>query len=275
MNYKIKNPKLVFTILFALLLLLFILVYHFIIYDYFAGKSFTKDLNSITSNNKNTVFKVNKILLYNSASPNNQDKEQAIEKVNLSQFSDIGIYLDNTSYIFDLTDENTIKSMYIDNISITPATSNSDSDCFLSYKNPNNFGKLSDLYEYKNQQIHFNIISDNKTNSKTNYSKPTFYNDCSNPITLGFINQDCVENYTPDNFQNTLSFDGKCLFETDTDISSLNYKLSFTIYILNNLNQKFSCNVKLNIDLTKPENKLKNDGYTYSTYSVDYPFFSL
>ena len=273
MNYKIKNPKLVFAILFALLLLICILVYHFIIYDYFVGKNFTKDLNSITSNNENTIFKVNKIFLYNSASPNNQNDGKAIENVNISQFSDIGIFIDNTSYIFDLTAENTIKNMYIDNISITPK--NDEFDCFLSYKDPANFGKLSDIYSYKNKKIDFTIINNNQDNSNSDYSKPTFYGDCSNPVTLGFVNKNCVTKYTPSEFLNTLSFNGKCLSESNTDVSSLNYKLSFTIFIINNLNQRFSCNVQLDFNLTEPENKLIDDGYTYSAYSVDYPFFSL
>ena len=62
-----------------------------------------------------------------------------MEDLNICQYTDIAIYIDNTSSISDLTTQNTVKELWIDNIKITP---NSDlGSQVLNYKNLNNFGK--------------------------------------------------------------------------------------------------------------------------------------
>ena len=43
--------------------------------------------------------------------------------------------------------------------------------------------------------VNFNIINTNSENENTDYSNPTFYTDCSNPISLGYLNKDIVTNY--------------------------------------------------------------------------------
>ena len=63
--------------------------------------------------------------------------DQSLQDVSICQYSDLSIYIDNSESSTDLTDENTVKELYIDNIVIT-----SQSDIgtkILNYKNPLNF----------------------------------------------------------------------------------------------------------------------------------------
>lgn len=106
------------------------------------------------------------------------------------QYSDIAIYLDNTSTVYDMTSENTVKELYIDNVKIT--TGSDKGYQYINYKNALDFAKYKEIAEPESEKIEYNIITNNNQNDNTDYSKPTFYSDCSNPITLEYMNQDII-----------------------------------------------------------------------------------
>ena len=193
--------------------------------------------------------------------------------MSISQYSDISIFIDNTSYITDLTNENTVKELYIDNISIQ---SNSDKGTkILNYKNPLNFGKYKEIESSKNDRIDFNIINTNSENENHDYSAPTFYTDCSNPITLGYLNKDLLTNYSAADGSNTVSFNGKVLKEAEVDLNDINYTLKFKIHIVNNLNEKFVYDMSLDVNLDDDNGGIYN-GYVYrgkTTSGKEYRFF--
>lgn len=268
-KFKIKNVKLAFVILIILAIILLLIYYHFIFAEAFARNNFANQMTEIAEENESPIFSVQRILLYNSANAVDNSENQSLSDVAISQFTDISIYLDNSQTVSELTDENTVKELYIDNISMTTKSENGTK--ILSYKNPLNFGKYQDLENPENGRIDFNIVNTNDENQNQNYDEPTFYTDCSNPISLGYLNKDLLTNYSVSSDSSSVSFNGKVLQEANVNLEDINCTLNFTIHIVNNLNQKFAYNMKLDIDLDGIY-----DGYTYrgkNTSGTEYRFF--
>lgn len=273
LKQKIQHPRLVFVILMIALFAIFLLYYFFIFSGTFARNQFANDMINISDENEKSIFSVQKVLLYSSASAINNSKDHSLNDLSICQFSDISIYIDNLATISELTDENTVKELYIDNIVIT-----SDADKgtkMLNYKNPLNFGKFQLLNTPENNRIDYTIVNTNSENETHDYNQPTFYTDCSNPITLGFLNKDILTNYAVSQDSSTVSFNGKILQEANIPIEDINYALNFTIHIVNNLNQEFSYNMKVDVDLNDDNGGIYN-GYVYkgkSTSGSQYNFF--
>ena len=268
-NFKIRNVRLAFVILIVLAIVLLIIYYNFIFAKAFAKNIFANQVEEISEENQDPIFSIQKIHLYNSANAVDNSEDQSLSNMAISQYSDISIFIDNGQTISDLTDENSVKELYIDNIEIT---SNSDNGTkILNYKNPLNFGKYQNISEPDKNRIDFNVVKTNEQNENNNYNEPTFYTDCSNPISLGYLNKDLLTNYSVSNENNAVSFNGKILEQANVSLDDINYTLNFTIHIINNLNQHFSYNMKLNVDLSGIY-----DGYTYKgkdTSGRDYQFF--
>lgn len=109
------------TLLSFLLILIFIALffyYAFRVYQIFAKDFFVKQSIMISEANQKPVFKVNTVLLFNSANAIDNTAEHSLKDLDISQFSDIAIYIDNKAYIQELTQENTVKNLRIDNIEI-------------------------------------------------------------------------------------------------------------------------------------------------------------
>ncbi len=270
-NFKIKNVKLAFVILIIMALILLVLYYTFVLSTTFAKNKFANDMINISDENETSVFNIQKILLYNSANAIDYSENQSLKNMSICQYSDLSIYIDNSSTAPDLTNENTVKELYIDNIVMTSKLDKGTK--ILNYKNPLSFGKYKDIENPSNNRIDFKIISTNEQNENNNYDEPTFYTDCSNPITLGYLNKDILTNYSVSDNSKTVSFNGKVLKEANISVDDINYTLNFTIHIVNNLNQKFAYNMKLDVTLG---DDIFNNGYSYKGKTVsgsEYRFF--
>lgn len=270
-NMKISNPKVVFVVLMISLFVIFLLYYVFVFSKIIAKNQFANQMIEISDKNENPIFTVQKVLLYSSATSIDKSEDRTLKNMSVCQFTDLSIYLDNLSTVSELTNENTIKELYIDNIKLT---SNSDKgNKFLNYKNALYFGKFQNIVAPENDRIDFNIINTNSENENQDYSKPTFYTDCSNPITLGYLNSDIVTNYSISSESNVVSYNGKVLQEANIPIEDINYTLNFKINIVNNLNEKFEYNFKSDVNLDGIY-----DGYTYkgkNTSGNEYKFFKV
>lgn len=272
-KFKLKNERLVFTILIITLFMVFLLYYNLVFSVVFARNNFANEMIEISDENENSVFTIQKIILYSNANAIDNSQDQSLKDMSINQFTDISIYIDNTNISSELTNENTIKELYIDSI---VATSNADLGTkILNYKNPLDFGKYKAIKEPENHRIDFNIVNTNSENESHDYANPTFYTDCSNPISLGYMNQDILTNYAISQDANTVSFNGKVLEEAKINLNDINYTLTFKIHIVNNLNQKFVYNMKLDVDLDDDNGGIYN-GYVYRGKSVsgnEYRFF--
>lgn len=270
MREKIKiNQKIVIPILVAIVILLLI-AYSYIIAKVIKGRQFANNAVQISEKNEKSIFSVNRIELFSSANVTDNTIEKNLQDLNIYQYADISIYINNKNKQEELTNENTIKELYIDNINLEAKSQTGDRS--LSYTNSLEFAKNTDITNYtKTDRIDFDIIYTNEENNKADYSKPTFYTDCSNPITLKYLNKNIVKGYKV-NKDKVISFDGKLLKEAKVSEEDIKCKIIFRINIVNNNNEKFSC--WLNFDI--PLNNLYTEGKTrLLAENIKYDFFAM
>lgn len=264
-------------ILIILIIILGILVYFFynnIVYVKRGSNIFTKQAEKIVEENEDPVFKINQIILYSSAYAVDNSEENTLQDLDIHQYTDIAIYIDNNSNIEELTEENTINEIYIDNIKIE--SNYNIGNKVLNYKNPISFGIFQDLGKSV-EEINFDITHTNNENNEKDYDNPTFFTDCSNPITIGYVNKNILQNYEVSEENSSIAFDGTILRDTNIDLKKLNCEISFTIHIRNNLNEEYICNVNIDNNLESDEGGIYT-GYIMriqNTSEITHSFFKL
>lgn len=248
---------------FALPILCFIILailymdYRFIFSKMANRKQFVKELIVISDANREPVFRVSKIIKYSSAEATDNTLEQNLQDLSISQYSDIALYIDN--FEEEITKENTIKELYLDHFQIdvgyhygTPS---------LYYKNPLEISKFRMIEENEiKDKLEYEIIYTNEENQNTDYHKPVFFTDCSNPITIGYINKEIINNYQVTKENGLVSFDGRIFNNLDINLNDLSPKISFTIHIKNHLDEDFVCNMSANLRLETEKGSVKS-GY--------------
>ena len=330
MNFKRKikiNDRFIIPIFIASFIIIIILLFEYgnIISKNVKYKKFAKENVQVFENNKEQVFKVEKILICSSANAIDLSEKQNLQDMSIYQYTDIAVYINNGE---ELTNKNTIKRLYIDNISLEGTSGigqkslnyknilkfglkkdtktksvnsnndnstlnvfedllnnqksqsntsesidvgsiNTDDDGMISLTNTNNTtsenasnndarqsteNSNSEQQENQNKniqgndKIEFNIVYTNEENEKANYDEPTFYTDCSNPITLEYLNNNIVSHYKMDE-NKSVAFDGSILKEAGIETESLSCKVKFKINIINNDNEKYSCWINFAIPL--------------------------
>lgn len=264
---KIKSKiKISFLIVF-IILIINISIYIIIIYRYIGEKKFIQANMNLYNKNETEIFKIDKILLCSSANAVNNGTSNELKNLNIYQYTDIAVYIKNGT---ELTKKNTINKLYIDNIILDGNTQLGKKT--LNYKNLLKFGLKEEIKQEKTQEqnINFNIISTNEENIENVYENPTFYTDCSNPITLEYLNYNLKENYVLKE-NNSISFDGSILKDAEISTKELECKVKFRINIINNLNEKYSCNLNIKIPLNDIYNGTTMKSKT--TKEKEYIFF--
>ena len=252
-----KNKKIVIPILAVVIIILAYIDCNCIFKRIWSRNHFANELIAFYEQNKETVFKVSKVIKYSSAEATDNTVEQNLQDLSISQYSDIAVYIDNMSD--EITEKNTIKELYIDNFKIdvgyqygTPG---------LYYKNPLEISKFRQIEDNKiEDRLDYQIVYTNEENQNSDYEKPVFFTDCSNPITLGYINKDIINNYQVTKENGLVSFDGRIFNNIDINLDELSPKISFTIHITNNLNEKYICNMSADLKLETSEGSVKS-GY--------------
>ena len=113
---KIKKSDLIEIIIGILLFLIIFLIIIFLTEHFRYLNNYENDISELESTYTNRVFSVDKIIVYSSAYAT--DSTTTKSSINISQFSDIALFVNNNSgNIF--TKENTIKDLYIDNIKLS------------------------------------------------------------------------------------------------------------------------------------------------------------
>lgn len=227
----------------------------FVMITYISNKKFAKEINDFSKLNAKTVFSIDKIYMYSSANANQNSEDRAIWNLNINQFTDIALYINNRSEI-NLNYENSIKEMYIENIRFSGLNAGIPT---LYYKDINEFGKSSYNANFKDdnnskeklneesitKNIKYKVLND----GDIDYSKPQIYADCSNPITLEYVNRNIKENAIISDITTDVKYDGTLLKKTGIILSTIKCIISFDITIINNYNQKFIANVYLDVPL--------------------------
>ena len=128
---KIKERyiKPIFSCFFIIIIIL-LFAYGNIISKNIKRKKFANENMKVYENNKEEVFKVDKILICSSANAVDFSEKQNLQDMSIYQYTDIAVYINNGD---ELTNKNTIKKLYIDNVSLEGKTSIGEKS--LNYKN--------------------------------------------------------------------------------------------------------------------------------------------
>ena len=270
--------KIVYLIIsLAILIFLLISVYNNGVSVKRANSILTKEMESIAEKNKVPVFTLQKVVLYSSAEYEDLSAEQNLQDVSIHQYTDLAIYIRNNedddgslrskNTEYELTEENTISELYIDEIKLV-----SDYDIgtkLINYKSPLDMGKYRTI-DNTIERIDYKILHKNEEN-KNDYSEPTFFTDCSNPITLSILNKNVLEHCTANN-DGTLKLDGSILKNAGVEPEKLNTKISFKIHLKNNLNEEFVANVVVDNEI----DETNYEGFKMEVFSasdLDVKFF--
>ncbi len=266
---KISVKKVIQPILYIILTLI-ICIYAIIIRKYIHKNIFAKQMIEIGQKNETAIFSVEKLYLCSSANGIDNSPEKNLKNLSLYQYTDIAIYINNYQEERGLTNKNTVKELYIDNISIEPEKEQGEQN--LSYINLLKIGSKEQTPQIEpKERIDFNIIYTNDENEQADYSNPTFYTDCSNPITLRYINN---LNKTHSVGEGTsIAFDGTLLKDAGVSIADINCKIKFKINLVNNDGEYYSCYMNFKIPLDDIYNGTTIKSAT--TSSSKYDFFTL
>lgn len=234
-------------ILFSTLVLIIIIFrgYINIINKYRNQRIFALKSEKYANEVNNPVFKIDKIIIYSDANIEDLSKNKDLSNINISQFTDFAIYIDNRVKFKELAYENTINKISIDNIGIT-ALENSGIQKFSS-KKIDELGKYIKI-DNSFKEINYDVIHKNSEKNLFNDSK-CFYTDCSEPLILSYVNENIVKGKNISESREKLSLDGTLLKYIKFDLNKLNYKISFTVNIENNLGEKYYCNCALDVNL--------------------------
>lgn len=174
---------------------------------------------------------------------------------NLYAYTDMAIFINNNSDEHTL--ENTLKSLKISNIKITQNQNIGQPN--LYYKSINDFAKSNWTEEnIIKDELEFNISQEDQTD----LSKPTLYNNCANPITLSYINQNIKTDYTILDTTNPITYNGTLLKRCGVTLSSIKSSISFEISIENNKNEKFRTQVHIDIPYEDGEKTIYDGSLT-------------
>ena len=105
--------KLIFTIFLTIIL---ILILFFTIKNYEINRQFAMEIENFANLNNKTVFSIDKMTLYSSGFATKNQENKPVWNLNIGQFTDIALDINNRSGENGISYENTIKTLYIDNI---------------------------------------------------------------------------------------------------------------------------------------------------------------
>ena len=264
-----KKYKTLIILIIELIVLIIVALLYVHIYKIETGKiKYATSAEEFVSANKDPVFRIKRITMVSSASA--VDKSNGnLKDIDISQFTDISIDIDNTGKSSDITAENTVNQMYITNIRKSTFVDKEGKKLRFNYKDPHSIGKFVDIENYRDDGILFKVYRKNEEYNSADFSIPTFYTDCSNPISLGVMNKDVITGCEVNSDNGSISFDGSILKSAGISLKDIEPTLGFSINIINNQNEKFMCSVDLKIDLATNADEGIYTGYVMTILNTD------
>lgn len=248
------KKKKILVIITLILFILVIVLASLVISKYILKGNFEKSILPFANKNEKTIFTINQIVYFSNCDAKNKNINTSNYTLeNIYQYTDMAFFID--SPIEEKTKENTLKSVSIGNINFNTKPNLGNPSIY--FKSINDFAKstLNDENIIENN-LDFNISSSDETDLST----PTLYNNLANPITLSYVNSNIKSDYTITDTTNPITYDGTLLKKCNIPLSDISCKLSFDIYITNNLDEKFKCTVFVDIPLTSNEQSIDTDG---------------
>ena len=240
--------KVLFCIL--LIFLTFYLFYHFIWLKYSNKYSLEKSSIALHESSENSPFSIAKVVVYSSGYGVNKNTtfQQNSWVLDVLQYSDIAIYIKNSGE--ELNSLNTVKKLFLENIQISPPKIGLPN---LYYLDSLNFGTPNRNENFKiADSLEFTVLNDANKENRIQYNTPTFFTDCSNPITLKYVNEKIKENFEITSHE-PIFFDGKLLKMANIDLADLEMTIGFRIHVVNYENEDYFYDFSLPIDLKNEE----------------------
>ena len=252
----LDKKKVVLTAITIILFIIVLILCYLLFYKYVLKRNFENSVLDFSSKNEETIFEINNVTFFSSCDAKNKSASSSNFTIeNLYQYTDIALFI--TSPNEEKTLQNTLKSVYIDNIQYIKAPTLGTPN--LYYKNIYNFAK-SDIVDSNliTDRLDFNISSEDEANLDI----PTLYNNLANPIVLSYINSNIKTDYTITDTSSPITYDGTLLKKCEVLLNSINSSLSFDIYITNNLDQEFKTTVYIDIPLESEEESIYDGNVT-------------
>ena len=163
LNNKKLLPKLLkrlLTLIIAIVILIIIFKegYIKIINKYRNDRIFALESEKYGKEVSNPVFKIGKIMTYSDANINDLSENQDLSRVNVTQFTDFAIYIDNLVKVKELTEENTVNKIYVNNIGITNVGDSGIKK--FSSKSIDSLGKYIPISE-SSKEVEYDVIHKN------------------------------------------------------------------------------------------------------------------
>ena len=251
-NFSIQAFLKPLPIAIVLLSLLIIFLSYTLIHKQQLKSQFENDYLKKAELNEKQIFHISKIYCYSSASPETNQTTQGQWDLNISQFTDIAIYL-QADQSAGTTEENTIQKMALYDIQIS---NNEEKNAALYFKDLSKFGRFDFSEENKiDGTLNYEIIN----SYALDYSKPQIYMGANNPIAIQFVRKNVREHFIINDLSTPILYDGRLLKQANIPSSALETNLSFKILIVNQANQEFIANVYLSIPLEEEQSIY--DGY--------------
>lgn len=268
-KWKITKKEIISISILLLTILLFLVLSNYVFGIYRIRHEFAKQMK--VASEKETIFSLDKIILFNSADAKRNETPRAIWDLDLYQYTDIAIYLNNYSEN-DITEKNTIDKLWIDEFHIgSPYRGISK----LSYKAIKDFGKFTFSEESSVPDTLSYLVTESSSSMPD--SSLTLYTDNTLPITLEYANLVQQNFVIPILGNNSLNFDGTLLKKASIPLSSLQTRLAFTIHIVNKLGEEYSCNITVpileNISYSEEENLYQSGSLKQTLSSLSHYTF--
>ena len=240
-NNRDKKVNIVSKLIFTIFLTV-------IIKNYEINKQFAKEIESFANLNNKTVFSIDKMTLYSSGFATKNQENKPVWNLNIGQFTDISLKINNRSHENGVSYENTIKSLYIDNIKYNNVTIGNQS---LHYKYLGDFGKVT---ANESNRINDKLVYDVVKSGEIDLTEPKIYANADNPIILEYVNSNLKTNEIISDTNTEVVYDGTLLKNTNIPLDKMKCTLSFTIHIINYYNQEYRATVYVDIPITNTIN---------------------
>lgn len=247
--------KKVIKILFIILMLIITIYFfdNFILAKFLNKHSLEKESIKFAENFENSPFSISKIIMFSSGYGENKDTN--FQKTNwildIFQYTDIALYISPSGDKLDSS--NTIKKLSLENINISAPKLGTSS---LYYLDSLNFGTSTTNENFKlDEKLEFTVLNDENANNEIHTNTPVFFTDCSNPITLKYVNKHIKKDFIV-NSNEPIFFNGKLLEIADVDLNQLEAKINFTINIQSNDDKNYFYHLSLPICLENDKNSI-------------------
>ena len=278
----LKKHWLLLLLLLLCLIIIFSLTFY-LITNWIGKRKFEKEIEEIAIINENPLISLEKIYCYSSATATNNAENKAMWDLDVSQYTDIALFLsiyvenkvtDGNNIIVERTPKNTISQIYIDQIQFAN-NSNSYTDASnnitLSYLPLLQFGKIEteeqSISEQQEETIFFEVVDEASqiVNNNVILDKPIVDKYLTLPLTLRYLNYHCKTNASISDIDTPLSFNGSLLKRAGIPLADIKNEITFTIHVVNQLQEEYIYHVNLEIPL-------QNDDNSQNIYDGSYTF---